>query len=297
MRGCEVRRALAIGLVVALGCGSRSASAPSPVSQQCRERVADLDSALARIPRAGLTVAWPFEMLVELDDTIAAADRLDGRPTVIVAYAGGLGIDGGDNLPSRTVAEARTALADELDAEAAQVLVVAHWDAPWSVIATALEALRELGKTEVDLLFVRAAEIPLARPSSITQELQLLDRDLDARAVAVSKIAERIVATCETIPPLLQSVAGLDREAGRDALLAGIGEALRQCDCKADIAAIESLLYFVTVPDFIPAIVRLRLAPKSPSSEVLAFPRDATWLEVHAQVVAARDRPMAFAWQ
>lgn len=289
-----MRRLLCTALLGAIACDAEKPSGPS---QACVDAVAAFDASIATIPRAGRNVpAISFQGLVALDAAVPAADDVEGSPLLVVTHRRGLAVEG-DNLPSRTVAELKPGLARELETHAARgragrVLVFAQWDTRGSVMTTLFEALRETDVTEVDVLFVRDAELPGVPESSVAAALAELPADGLERMTGIGRIIEPIVVPCPTLVALLEAPPS----DGSTPLL-GAGEALLGCDCKADPAALASIVHVVSTPRFLPAVVRLQLAPKGAAVEPLVLDRDATWLEVHRTVVDARDRPLAFAWK
>jgi hypothetical protein len=82
-----------------------------------------------------------------------------------------------------------------------------------------------------------------------------------------------------------------------DAAFGGLGAALRECQCNVDVEDVAALSHYILAPDFVPAIVRLELAPKREPTAELVFAPFSTWEEIAKQVVEARGRPLAFAWR
>jgi hypothetical protein len=160
---------IAVALWPALGCERGPTDA-------CVERTRVLEAHLAALPIAGRRarshVDWMASAtLAVLDDAIAASADIEGNPTVVWVT---------QSHRFRTVAEAAAGLKDELRDE--PVLLVPDRDANWLDVATVLEALRELDRTTVDVLFRRDVEIPRPPPATITDEINGLGADSNERA-------------------------------------------------------------------------------------------------------------------
>lgn len=284
-----------VACLVAIACNS---------SQECVDRSRELEAVLARIPAGGQQllragIGLPADELPVLDDAIAAEDDIDDLPVVVrvradIADFGGL--DPVASSPDALVdALEREILANEHFGNSTAVVIVAGPNAAWSTIAMLLEASREVGKTEVDLVFARATAIPRPPSSSVTAELADLRAPAGQRAVAAANIAAKIADPCPPIGEAFMSVATFDAPTRMRTLIAEMPRAMQACGCKADGAALASVLHFILAPDFVPAVVRLSLAPKTAlSPETLAFGSDVKWRDAYTQVVAARDRPMRF---
>src|SRR5690606_20567279 len=98
---------------------------------------------------------------------------------------------------------------------------------------------------------------------------------------------------CKSLEQLFESLASLDADTRLRTILGGTPKALRECDCSTDVAAVTSLVYALSVPDLVPAVVRISLAPAPDAAETLALDGDTTWLDAHTRVIAVRDRPIA----
>lgn len=285
------------------------AEAEAGPSQACIERTSALSAALAEIPAGGFAIVWPANVLVVLDEAVeaveavaAVSDAEDGL--VIYAHPDGFTANFIDQIGVTSVAEARDGLKIEFEKEAraggsGHVLVVARRDATWDVMVTLFAALRELGETEVDLVFARDVEIPPTPPSAMTEELIELRRvaNPNSRSTQLAKVAAKLFEPCPPLIELFSSIATLDPDTRQQTIVSGTPTALQACDCKADVESVTALLHTLIAPDFVSAVVRLQLAPASEAAEELALPGSTTWQEAHVRVVATRDRPSRFAVQ
>ena len=271
---------------------------PSPA---CIDRTAKQEAALARIPEDGLVIGrgWTAEDLVLLEDSIEAARTIEERSVAIHAYPEGLSGSGG-NSPDAWTGNGRQAFLEaELEVDAGtggsrNVVVIARRDTPWSVMAALFGSLRDVGKTEVDLVFARDVEIPPIPPSSIDEELAALKGlSPDARSTGLANLAQKVIGPCKSLERLFGSIASVDPDTRLQTVLTGTPKAMRDCDCSTDVDAVTSLVHSLVMPEVVPAVVRISLAPAIGAAETLALGGDTTWLEAHTRVLAARERPIA----
>ena len=233
-------------LVAAIAAGAGCRSEP-----ECRPRAEDLGRFLTTMDH-DMTPFTPAEDVhlvrrsdlapVELRlgpvvDVVGTRVRLDGEPIADRA-----------NLASR--------LARAYDTEghpappggfpAPELYIALDADAPWETVVWIAEEASRAGVAAPRFAFARPPATPPPPRTSTDDAFDAILKGGPAdRATEAARITEQVVSRCGALKKVFAEVSAVPGEDKATTLLAAIGPALVECDCKADLPALRTAFWRV----------------------------------------------------
>jgi hypothetical protein len=158
---------------------------------------------------------------------------------------------------------------------APELYIALDADAPWDTVVWIAEEASRAGVAAPRFAFARPPATP-PPPRSPTDDAfdAIMKRDASDRATEAARITESVVSRCGALQEVFAQVATVPGEDKAATLLAAIGPALVECDCKADLPALRTAFWRVVGNPRPMSFLPVRLAQ---DAAPLALPPTTTW--------------------
>ncbi len=305
--------ALLLGAAVpACAGGTPSAEAPaatptpSPVAAGAPEASADCAAQTAALGQWMAELApeqvWPSQYgleLVALDEPGRAArgPLVELGPSATVLDGVVVTQDAGAEHLSRALTLWRELNASVAAKEPPPVVLAVDERVPWRRVVEVTQAAFAGGYRRATWLFARPAQARAKAPSSSLDPQLRAANKLQAteRAAALAQMLDDVLEPCPPATELLDGLAEKDPSARWPELANKLPEAVSQCRCAAEVAALQACLWAIYGSAPGNAAVTTRLAdPAEADGEAIAAPADQPWSQAHQTLVdGARAHPKA----
>ena len=166
---------------------------------------------------------------------------------------------------------------------APELYVALDPDARWETVVWIAEEASKAGVAAPRFAFARPAKTP-PPPRTATDDAfdALMKADPAERATEAASIVSKMVDRCGALEKAFGSVASVPGEDKAETLLAAVGPALIECDCKADLDGLRTAMWRVAGNPRPMSFLPVRLAP---DAAPLAMPAATRWQEASKRLV------------
>ncbi len=155
-------------------------------------------------------------------------------------------------------------------------------DAPWETVVWIAEEASKAGVAAPRFAFARPAKTP-PPPRTATDDAfdAMMKADAAERATRAADIVSKMVTRCGALEKAFASVASVPGEDKGATLLAAVGPALIECDCKADLDGLRTAFWRVVGSPRPMSFLPVRMAP---DAAPLSMPPATRWQEASARL-------------
>jgi hypothetical protein len=174
----------------------------------------------------------------------------------------------------------------------AEIILVIDGKAPWSTVATVMNAAAAAKHPRIGLVFAAGAPAAADPPPKSS-----IDAELDARAKAPpapdpgigAKVFEHCAAVTQKLFPAIDKLGPSEFDV---AVAVGMPEEIKMCGCRVDLAAVQRLMWAWWGRDRGPALaaIRVEIAAVAKDGTDLTMKPDAPWSEASQLVIAAAEQ-------
>lgn len=166
---------------------------------------------------------------------------------------------------------------------APELYIALDADARWDTVVWIAEEASRAGVAAPRFAFARPpATPPPPRTSTDDAFDAIMKRDPADRATEAARITEQVVSRCGALQKVFANVATVPGEDKAESLLAAVGPALVECDCKADLPALRTAFWRVVgnprPMSFLPVQLAAEAAP-------LSLPPATPWQDASKRLV------------
>jgi len=270
-----MRSLLLAAALVLCGCGDDAA--------ECRARAEELGRFLTAMDHDQSPFSSADDLrLVSRSDLPAVELRLGP----VVEVVGGRVRFQGEPVADRADLASRLARAYDISREpmpppggvsAPELYIALDPDAPWETVVWIAEEAAKAGVAAPRFAFARPAKTP-PPPRTATDDAfdAMMKADAAERATRAADIVSKMVTRCDALEKAFASVASVPGEDKAATLLAEVGPAVAECDCKVDLDGLRTAMWRVVGNPRPMSFLPVRLAP---DAAPLSMPAKARWQE------------------
>ena len=167
-------------------------------------------------------------------------------------------------------------------ADTKRAYLIIDEDTSWAAVVNAFDEAKAGGITEIGFVFVQPVEIKKIPRAAVDDELDKLTKsDASNKATKVAELMTKEIKSCPSLQKLFGSVASDDGNDKASYLIEGIPEALVECECRANLPAIRSIMYRIIAN---PTPTRVLVVTTTEPTTKIAAKADTRWKDVQAQL-------------
>jgi hypothetical protein len=251
----------------------------------CGQRAHDLGEWIRAIPRAsGLDQMGPDVVL--LPESVGVSGYGVDPSTLLVVDDKKVtlwGAEATSEMIATAVSQGRVGLAPTPNAT-------------WGKVVDAVHLLEDAGAEDVTFVFRRPMPTRPPPQSKLSKRIEELwtKTDPSMRATELAKMFEETLEDCKSAKVVFGRIALVEPSAREDELRTNLAESIRECHCRCDLEAVQSLMWALLAPRIKAVTHRVRLPASTelddPTTATIAQPAAMPWSEAHREVLSAQNR-------